>query len=137
VPTAAPARRSRRRASTAEVTAGAYSRWRPPRRPPEPSRPGGASRRDHRRPRRAGHARASRVSRLAEAGSAGSAKSLFPVCSPRAFGDPFPRTTKAPHYQGSRRIGETGFEPATARPPAGAIQFCQAAHGAVGRCELF
>jgi hypothetical protein len=78
VPTAAPARRSRRRASTAGVTAGAYSRWWPPRRPPEPSRPGGASRRDHRRPPRAGHARASRVSRLAEAGSAGSAK----ACSP-------------------------------------------------------
>src|SRR3954451_17288055 len=30
-----------------------------------------------------------------------------------------PRTAKAPDYQGVRSIGETGFEPATARPPAG------------------
>src|SRR5215203_716902 len=42
---------------------------------------------------------------------------FVPVATPAAH----PKTTKAPHWQGFREIGETGFEPATARPPAGTI----------------
>jgi hypothetical protein len=42
-----------------------------------------------------------------------------PRIVPVRVSEPLPRTTKAPGYQGFRVIGETGFEPATARPPAG------------------
>src|SRR5687768_8464181 len=36
-------------------------------------------------------------------------------------------------FLGFSKIGETGFEPATARPPAGAIWFCRAPFGALER----
>jgi hypothetical protein len=45
------------------------------------------------------------------------------------------RTAKARWVQGFRLIGETGFEPATARPPAGAKGFCRARFGALERCR--
>src|SRR5215217_3078413 len=39
-------------------------------------------------------------------------------------------------WQGFSAIGETGFEPATARPPAGAIQVYPVRFGALQRSEL-
>ena len=43
---------------------------------------------------------------------------LIPVCSPQASASRA-RTGESPANTGLSRIGETGFEPATARPPAG------------------
>ena len=45
-------------------------------------------------------------------------------------------TENPAYYQAFSLIGETGFEPATARPPAGAIRFCQAVCGGIERSEL-
>ena len=44
---------------------------------------------------------------------------LVPRGYPVADFEGVPETTKAPLLQGFRVIGETGFEPAAARPPAG------------------
>jgi hypothetical protein len=46
-------------------------------------------------------------------------KSLDPVWTRWAFFGGAPRTAKTPPERGFCGIGETGFEPATARPPAG------------------
>src|SRR3954470_5150468 len=47
-----------------------------------------------------------------------------------------PGTTKAPDYQGFREIGETGFEPATARPPAGTFWLSGVELGGVERLRV-
>jgi hypothetical protein len=57
------------------------------------------------------------------------------VQTPNARFGPRNRKAELCDFRGLR-IGETGFEPATARPPAGAIQFSQAAYGGVERSEL-
>ena len=53
------------------------------------------------------------------AASSPSAESLFPVCSPQSRKIRALTSTKAPQTRGFSLVGETGFEPATARPPAG------------------
>jgi len=53
-----------------------------------------------------------------------------PCCTPSPISG-LPGTTKAPDYQGFRQIGETGFEPAAARPPAGTIQVNTARSGSL------
>ena len=42
---------------------------------------------------------------------------------------------KSPGFQGLLEVGETGFEPATARPPAGGIRLSWARFGAPERCR--
>ena len=46
-------------------------------------------------------------------------REFVPRLIPAASNDSCPNNTKAPQTRGFRCIGETGFEPATARPPAG------------------
>jgi hypothetical protein len=48
----------------------------------------------------------------------GLTRKLIPVV-PRGRKRRCPEAPKAPDFRGFRHIGETGFEPATARPPAG------------------
>src|SRR5580693_2986529 len=48
----------------------------------------------------------------------GSSGDLFPNCSPTSL-EPAALASKHADLQAFSRIGETGFEPATARPPAG------------------
>jgi hypothetical protein len=48
-----------------------------------------------------------------------SQKTLFPVCSPSAISKPAPNRADYADLQGFYLVGTAGFEPATARPPAG------------------
>jgi hypothetical protein len=57
---------------------------------------------------------------------------LDPVAQNRASHE----TPRVLRLRGLRQIGETGFEPATARPPAGAIRFCGVRFSAVERCSV-
>src|SRR6476646_7832206 len=59
---------------------------------------------------------------------------LDPEC-PIGPETPLHRFGEQRHLQ-ETSIGETGFEPATARPPAGTIQACGLTLGAVERCSL-
>jgi hypothetical protein len=61
---------------------------------------------------------------------------LHPNCTPGGRGRAFPQKPKGAHLRAFLSIGETGFEPATARPPAGAIQAYPLRFSALRRYEL-